>query len=288
MVLPRPVPDSYLGMTASSYAGLLRQADSPEYVLPIGVLGEGTPLGFGLARLSPGSPAGDVLSLFVEPAYQSHGIGTKLLETLEGGLSAVGCTRALLGYFSPAPSVPALERILQKRDWLAPEVRMVSLEIDSTIIRRSRWARNISLPAGFEFFSWGELRPEERATLDKLRETVPAPLWPFAHPAEPDPPTSVGLRHDGAVVGWMITHRTGPARVAFTSLFVREPWRNSFLNAAVLAEALRRAVIQYGEAFLGLVEVQIENAPMFRLLQRKLLPHATRVLELRRAEKRLV
>ncbi len=287
VVLPRPTPTIYLGMTASGYAPLLESAETPEYVLPIAAIGEGQPLGFGLAKCSPGSALGDVLSLFVEPNYQRRGIGAKLLELLETGLAAVGCREARIGYFSPAPSLSAVERILEKRGWGPPKVRMLSVEIGSAIAREASWVQNVRTPAGFEIFSWNELLLRDHRALEAIRETAPDTLWPFREDVRPDPTCSVGLRRNGEVIGWMIVHWAGGHRLVFASLFVRAPWRRSALNLALLTEAIRRAYAHYGEAATALVEVQIENAPMRRLLERKLLPFAVRKVELRQAMKRL-
>ncbi len=288
IVQPLPTPAAYWGMAPAEYLPLLNGAVSRDYVLPIAAIGEGTPLGLGLAKKALGSEVGEILSLFVEPRFQSRGIGTKLLELLETGLAAVGCRSACLGYFAPGPASEAVDRILQKRSWGTPEARMILLEVGCEIVRRSRWMQKASVPVGYEFFRWVELRPDEKESLEIIRETVPAALWPFQYTAGLDEASCLGLRCGDEVIGWMIVQRRGPGQFIFSPFFIREPWRSAALNAALFAEATRRAVAHHGDSIVGLLEVQIDNAPMRRLLERKFQPYAIRRWEMRRAEKELV
>jgi hypothetical protein len=80
------------------------------------------------------------------------------------------------------------------------------------------------LPTGAEVFQWSELTPDE---LDELKRTQAADPWidpdlePWRCSDRFDPVSSVGMRKDGKVVGWVINHPIAPKMLCFTTSFMR-------------------------------------------------------------------
>lgn len=73
--------------------------------------------------------------------------------------------------------------------------------------------KNYRFSPSFTFFPWQEITPEERLNLQKQQETslwIPDELSPFKHEENLEPLNSLGLRYEGEVVGWVITHRLSP------------------------------------------------------------------------------
>jgi hypothetical protein len=67
------------------------------------------------------------------------------------------------------------------------------------------------LPAGYTIVPWTSLGEAERAEIRRLHETdkttYPPDLDPFVYEAQAEPLTSFALLKDGAIAGWMISHR---------------------------------------------------------------------------------
>ena len=74
--------------------------------------------------------------------------------------------------------------------------------------------------------------------LAALDEPDPAPPLVFGNDFEPN--TSLGVRIDGEIVGWMINGLYGADTVLYGSYFVRRPYRNAGMAISLLLEALKR------------------------------------------------
>lgn len=134
-LLAWPIPQAFREMTFGIHQPLLSAAAARDGVVALGVLHGETALGFALAR------GGEVLSLFVAPAYWSRGVGTRLLEELERALAARGVNTARMSYSSQAPSTPALERVLQKRGWETPVADMLLVQIQPGLEITPEWVK---------------------------------------------------------------------------------------------------------------------------------------------------
>lgn len=285
-VLSWPVPAEYRAMTYAEHGAVLAQAEAAQRYLPIAARHGDSVLGFGLARATPAG--GEILSLFVQPAWWSRGVGTHLLAMLEEGLGrGWGCAVARVSYTTQGGSVAALERVLGKRGWSAPVAHSITWQIRPEPLAGESWMRATPWPPGHEIFPWAELRPGERAALEAARGAIDPTLWPLDDEQLHDPHSSVGLRRDGEVIGWMVTHRIAPQVIRFTALHVREPWASPRVTMRLLTEAIRRKEAHYPPSVIGLLTVRMENAAMRRLTARKFEPHAAGIWETRTAEKRL-
>ena len=89
------------------------------------------------------------------------------------------------------------------------------------------WGRG-RLPEGGEMFMWTELTAAERAHMQKTNAETPwidPLLEPWICDARADPISSVGMRVNGEVLGWVINHRAPPNFVVFTTAFVRKDFQ---------------------------------------------------------------
>lgn len=96
--------------------------------MAVGAIQERRALALAVGRA--GVEAGEVVSLFVAPAMQSRGVGTRLLQEMEAVLGRTGARRAALSYAAPTTVSPALERVLQKRGWKIAERRMILAQLN--------------------------------------------------------------------------------------------------------------------------------------------------------------
>ena len=124
------------------------------------------------------------------------------------------------------PSIAAVERILQKRSWVPPTTRTLTVKFAPEEAARAPWFQRVTLrQEQFEIFPWSEIQPGERDEIRQSHERSPwiaKGLEPWRHDHHGfDPISSLGLRYRSAVVGWVINHRIAPDCVRFTCSFMR-------------------------------------------------------------------
>lgn len=279
----------YEPMTFPYFQPRLKDLSSQGLIVAIGGSCEGRPVALGLAEVSPDGRSGNILSAFVARAHRSRGIGTALLARLEDELRSRGCTELDLAYLTETPATLAIEMILKKRGWTPPQARMLICRADRRIFE-APWIKRRRLPAGFSIFPWCELTPNERNAMQRQQELhpwYPEMLSPFRDEAMQEPENSLGLRRQGQVVGWLITHRISPKMIRYSSLFVRAELRARGCALPLLAEAIDRQARCRGLDSFGSFSVWLDNDPMVRFA-RRLAPYLLSVRESRGSRKYLL
>lgn len=280
---------------ALTFPSIRKQADARVITEPLVTMGashQGRFIGLALAEVLPAGDVARVLSLFVAPEHRRKGVGTSMLAHLEHALAREGCTHATLSYRSNWPSAPVLKRLLEKRGWPPAGARLLICKTSTERIAEAPWLDDVTLPKGFSVFPWTELRSEEEAAMQRRQREedggwYPRTLTPFQAEERLEPLNSLGLRRNGEVVGWMITHRTAPDTIQYTSLFLAPELQGQGYGLPLLAEAIRRQVAVAEEIPHGIFQVEVENEPMTRFLNRYLRPYMVSLADLRRSRKRL-
>ena len=109
-----------------------------------------------------------------------------------------------------------------------PELRKAAVRITPEQAVNCPWWGRGRLPEGGEMFMWTELTAAERAHMQKTnaeRPWIDPLLEPWICDARADPISSVGMRVNGEVLGWVINHRAPPNFVVFTTAFVRKDFQ---------------------------------------------------------------
>ncbi|NET33068.1 MAG: GNAT family N-acetyltransferase [Cyanothece sp. SIO1E1] len=235
----------YGQFTFPAYRSRLATCQSNGSTVAISACIDREPVGLTLAELQADSTA-EILSIFVKSSYRNQGIGSALLNRLQTELQLQGCHQLELVY-TTGPSTPILERILQKFDWSTPEPRRLICKFDSRrLLQLPGVQKPHRLPKGFSLFSWTDLTEQERRSLSSAEVTAWAPedLHPFRYEHNFDPATSLGLRHQGAIIGWMINHRLGADTIRFSSSYVRPDLQRRGRIFPLYAEAIKRVALQ--------------------------------------------
>ncbi|HJQ99309.1 MAG TPA: GNAT family N-acetyltransferase [Candidatus Polarisedimenticolaceae bacterium] len=195
--------------------------------IAIGAHMDGEPIGLALGEVplaAEGSP--ELLSLYVAPHVRGQGTATSLIEAFEDAVRSDGYDRVLAVYMTGRAGSAAVERIFEKRRWSAPEARTVTLRFTPDQALATPWfGRKSPAQRDFELFPWTELTAEERTRLQESQRAavwIPQGLEPWRHDAHGfDATSSIGMRHKGEVIGWVINHRVSDDLVRFTCSFVR-------------------------------------------------------------------
>jgi GNAT superfamily N-acetyltransferase len=236
----------YEKLTFPAFRDVLRSIDSQKSVIAIAASYLEQPIGLALGEIWDDDSGAEVRSIFVEPAQRCAGIGTALLTRLEEELSQRGCTKAELSYITGKPTTPALERLLQKCNWTYPQPRMLICKGQAEEIIQAPWMKRYSrIPSSYSIFPWLEITQEERQAIQQQQETqpwIPEDLIPFQYEKHLEPITSLGLRYQGQVVGWMINHRLSPDTIRYTCSFVRKDLQKMGRIISLYAEAAKLQV----------------------------------------------
>jgi GNAT superfamily N-acetyltransferase len=246
-------------------------------------------VGLVIVELDTKSGKAGILSLFVEPEHRGKGIGTHLIQQLETKLIEMGCKRVQLSYQATEIAQVALEPILQRQGWKPPKVSLILVKAEAERIPEIPWFKKYQLPKDFVIFPWQELTEEEKQQLQQGQEEKPwyqQGLSPFLDEAIVEPINSLGLRYQGEVVGWLLTHRVAPDTLRYTSMFVDKRWQRLGRGIVLMAESFQR---QYDSSIpYYAFAVSSRNPPMLEFVERHFKPYVSWIAESKTTHKRLV
>ena len=213
---------------------------------PTGVLAhvKGQALGLAVVMVHSKSGFAYVVSLYVEPTSRNKGIGTALLQKIEEYLKKESGLIVCLNFKHEEPDEVPLQKVLEKCGWERPQVH--GYQFYSTIERfltDLAWTqRQRTYPYHSYIFPWTNLTAEEK---QKLKEEEGPNSWratqtsPFFFDGHFEPQTSLGLRVEGEVVGWIINHLIKPDTLLYGSYFVRPRFRGLGHSIGLLLESIK-------------------------------------------------
>lgn len=221
---------------------------------------------------NPATTYASILSCFVVPDAQQQGIGTTLINHLEKELRKIGCQQIEMTYKSSELTTLALEPLLQKLGWLPPKTTFILAQTTTEKIAEAPWLYKYPLPDSFTVFPWVELTAKDRQTLLQ-KGGYPPSLNPFLDEARLEPMNSLGLRHQGEAIGWIVTHRVAPDTIRYSSLFVDAKYQKLGRGISLLSQSIQRQIASEIENYT--FSVAWENQPMIKFLERHLRPYLT-------------
>ena len=234
---------------------------------PVGLILAETPIEGAREDATP-----EILSLFVLADWRSRGVGTALVGALEERLKASGFTKLAAVWMTGKSNIDAIEHILGKQRWLPPVTRTITVKFTPETAARAPWFQRVTLPTDkFEIFPWTELTAKERDGIKQSNDAAPwiaKGLEPWKHDANGfDPISSLGLRYEGTVVGWVINHRISDGCVRFTCSFMRSDLSRRGRILPLYTESLQRLAAA-GIAECTLV-TPLEYSEMAEFLKRR-------------------
>lgn len=219
----RPVAaDEQAAFAGFTFPAYQRRWWAGEPLVAIALWQDDAPAGLALAT-PPVNGQSELLSLYVAPDKRGRGFAHGLLAALEGALAEAGARKVIVTYVHEHPARPAIERVLASASWTPSVPRMLMFQAELATMRTARWLQNVALEPGDELVPWPELAEPERETLavwQRAEEWIPEDLLPWRHEAGCEPGTSLALRRDGRVVGWVLTHALDDGTLRFSSGWV--------------------------------------------------------------------
>ncbi|MCC5789714.1 MAG: GNAT family N-acetyltransferase [Opitutales bacterium] len=267
--------------------GSNREGLEPAFALAA-VSRDGEKVGLLLGRLEGGSKRRAVfLSVYVAPPWRGQGVGRALWATAEELARKEGAEWAEANYVLGKPSIAFLEKILKKQEWSVPRLHMYVVKFDLETVGDVPWLRNRRLPEDYEIVLWRDL---PKVALDELISSNAEKAWvpPDLSPAEflenYHEQTSVALKWQGKIRGWLITHQLNGV-LRWSCGFVHPDLQRRGRMFALYGHVAQRA------KRLGLQEitctVALHHPDMAAFAVRWLKPVVKRFSESRIAEKRL-
>jgi GNAT superfamily N-acetyltransferase len=218
----------YSFLTYPIYRPRLPTVSSDGNTVAIGASVSGKPIGLAIAEIQENQSA-KVLSLFVMPSHRHQGIGKALLTRLEEELYLKKCTSVKFVYTTGQPTTSTVEHLLDKCGWSPPQSRRVICKASTHEMSNAPWIRRRwQLPASYSIFPWVEITPEERVVIQeqKTESWIHPDLIPFKYEESLEPINSLGLRYQGQIVGWLITHRTAPDTIRYSCGYMQPRLQN--------------------------------------------------------------
>ena len=233
--------DLFQGMTFPSFHHLLDRIETEEAIFAYTASYSDQPAALIVGEISAQDKTAEILSIFVEPSHRCRGVGTELVRYLDDQLRARGCPSISLKYISGKPTNDAFERMLQKCLWSEPEVQEIVCKGHVNNGIQMPWVtRNNYFDDSYHMFPWRKITDEEISSIQRQRDIIPGDLYPLQYNHNMEEINSFGLRYQGEVVGWLISHRISPDTIRYTCSFIRQDLQKIGRNLGLMAEAIKR------------------------------------------------
>lgn len=276
VIFQRAVPDEFHAYISIEHRAVLKQM--PHFYAAVGVIIEGKPAGISLIHLpaDPKRPA-KLLDFYVDEAFRRQGIGRALMNQLCLLLKKAGVQELTVEYLRSERDQTLLSAFFQACDFDLPVPGIYVYSSSLQVPQEFPWVKRLSLPESFTSSPFHSISTEERNRIKEgIGEWYPSILDPFAEEELIDRGRSVILRHNGAIVGWLIFEPFDDKTILCKTMFVRNPFQRMARGIALLAEASRRMATDpvYTELIFF---VEAENQPMVKFLKKHVCsPHIER------------
>lgn len=244
----------------------------------------GNPLGLALGVAvngNGGRSAADLMSIYVRPESRRKGVAAGLLAAFTEICRTQGRAEIRATYMTGQPTTLAVEALLARAGWTAPETRMLVVRATLESIRPAPWMRDYPLAENMRIVRWLDLTEAERAGIvdsQSVHAWIPEDLYPFNHEAGCEPTTSLALKVDGKVVGWTINHRVGNV-LRYTCSFMHRRLQRQGRILLLYNEAVAR--MPRAGLDTGMWTVPVWHPSMAAFARRWMAPYATRFDETR-------
>ena len=278
----------YQSFTFPFYRSQLQHLMPQGNDLAIGAVDGNQPVGLLLAEIEPDGTSAIVLSIFVKPSHRQQGIATALLNQLEQAVRPWDVKQLQLVYITGKPTTIALERLLQHSHWTSPTTSMIVCKSTTDRIADASWMKQYRLPSSFQISPWSEVTAADVHQMEQQQldnPWIPADLAPSRQEGTLEPINSLGLRHQGQIVGWVLTHRLDLNTIRYTCSYIRPDFQRMGRLVPVYVEAIRR---QHQAGICnGIWTVPVHHPAMFKFVKHRMVPYMTTVEETRRVTKML-
>lgn len=195
-------------------------------VVAIGAWDGTVPVGLALGIIESLNTA-EVVSLFVAPTHRRQGVAEGLLRLLETEIGGEGVETLLMGVEGQV-DLSSVHGLLMKRQWDPDPKKIYALQglsAQGLDVENAPWLGRKGSDPRLELFPWHLVRAKEQRELAEVAQSpdcwYPQPLSPLGDNTHLHQPTSLGMRFEGELVGWSLSHRIGKGPIVLSVMFAK-------------------------------------------------------------------
>lgn len=219
---------------------LLKAIDNPgQIILGASFWGQAA----GVVMVHTNNEHAQLTDIYVLPEYRRAGIGTALLAAAEEATAQAGAGKIHTVY-RPDEHTPAFKALLSKGGWPAPTLSHIvfwtTREQDALHLP---WVQKYRFRPPYQLVPLADVSEAEWSWIAERGETgwYTPDLSPISRAVDAwDPETSLFLRYNGEVVGWVLTVREAPLQLLIEILFVDPPLQRLGKGFMLIGEVTRR------------------------------------------------
>jgi hypothetical protein len=252
---------------------------SDAYLIVIEALKDDKCIALILAEAYQTLKTAQLYSIFVQENFRQRGVGFALFRSFQELLVKEEFRAIGFEYMISSFSL-ALEKILEHLQWPIPKLYLIRYYYDDVSQFKPPWIfLPYHIPSSIEIFPWTALKPEEKKLiLFQEEQGVFLPqLSPFREESQIEYLNSLGLRYQGKVIGWAITHRIKPDTIRYTTLYIEKEFYHLGYAIFLLIQSMllhKKSPIPKALFEVNLREIEPSWA---RFIQRRLKPYADRI-----------
>lgn len=282
---PDPFRESAFGLLPKHLQKAFREKSKSIIPIAIAARAGDAPAGIVFAFYHATAGFARIEHLFVAEEHRNQHIGRQLLASLEKEVKP----RTVLDIIYPEnePESPQIEKMLKAGGYTNSRPFIIRCVFEPATFYAPWIDSKFRYPKGCKEFRWKELREKDRKSIDTIQKQghFPAHLSPFKEEETIEMINSLGLRMNGEVVGWIITHRVDPDTVRYSAFYIDHSLRGSGAAIHLLASSIRRHVAMPTPVAVMDVSLDQADASWVKLVKRGLVPYAKKVIMLRQAWK---
>lgn len=248
-------------------------------LLIIGAFAEGQPIGILLGAFRSLYTESEIYDLHVISGYPYSDVSQLLIKEFEGYVKSHKAPLVKVTYQLESPYSNELISMLGLMGWSTGNLLYVKCYFDAVNFNPPWLHQTYPLPKSCEQFFWKDLKNEERTRLEYLikQRAIPLSLSPFAKEKHIDWNTSLGLRHEEEVVGWIINLRESNDLIEFKSFFVFSSFYSLGYALRLLTESIHLVQKKPPKEAMFEVHMNVIDNRWLKFVKERLIPYAKHV-----------
>jgi GNAT superfamily N-acetyltransferase len=271
---------SLQSLTTAQFYGCLSASDPFEIenaeVIGICAYDGNQPIGLLLASCYIFLRQIDIHSIFINEEHREKTIGTQILNFFEKVIKSKKKLATICFVYPSNESTLFLEKILKKNGWVLPKPYVIHCSLDAFAFNPPWYRSEVPFSSQFQLFPWKNLTTKEKERIQFLIEQrgISSTVAPCNDIENIEGINSLGLRYEGEVIGWMITHRVGTDTIRYTSLFIFKEFRFHSTGIKLLIHAIqlqKKSHVQFAFFQVNLEEV---DKKWIVFVKKRLIPYS--------------
>ncbi len=198
------------------------------------------PVGICVAFYYPPIQSGFIAHFFVNPDSRGQGVASALFTMALTRLKSSSIHSIEVRFSSAAEGRDAIAKLLHNHHFSPPIIQTVEYHFDVTKFNAPWYMHPPALQKCMSLFPWRSLsKKEEKEIAHWIHEN---PSWAPFNPLDLQQPidllTSIGIRKNGKLIGWMVNVKPKPNTLRFSSLFILPEERGTGAAIALLSASI--------------------------------------------------